>query len=277
MEQQKRAVLIVSFGTTYNETREKTLDAAVADFEKAFPGYDVFSVYTSRFVKYILKKRDDHFVYNLEEIFKHLKENNYSEVVVQSFHIMNAFESRLVAAKVEEQVENFEKITFGTALFSDRDDYEKVIDAIVPTLPERAADTAVVMMGHGTDHPSQATYLMFEHLMHNKGHDNVLIGTIESYPFIEDILVTLKKRQAKKVYLMPLLIVAGDHTLNDLAGDEDDSWKEILKAEGYEVEVFRHSIGELPAIRNIFVEHALLARDGRTFMMSEGKKYRPAH
>ncbi len=277
MEQKKRAVLIVSFGTTYNETRKKTLDVAVADFEKAFPGYDVFSVYTSRFVKYILKKRDDHFVYNLEEIFDYLKENDYSEVVVQSFHIMNAFESRLVAAKVEEQVENFEKITFGTALFSEHKDYDKAIDAIVPTLPARTDDTAIVMMGHGTDHPSQSAYLMFEHLMHNKGHDNVLIGTIESYPLIDDILLTLKKRQVKKVYLMPLLIVAGDHTLNDLSGDDDDSWKQILKAEGYEVEVYKHSIGELPAIREIFVEHALQARDGRTFMMSEGKKYRPAH
>ncbi len=277
MENKKKALLLVSFGTTYNETRAKTIDVAVADFRRAFPDYDVFNVFTSRVVKYILKKRDDYFVYNLDEVFAHLKENGYRDVLVQSMHIINGFESRLVARKVADEAANFDSLKFGTALFSEYDDYIKLIEAIAPTFPACDDDSAIVMMGHGTDHPAHATYLMLEHLLHSRGHRHVLIGTIEGYPYIEDVIATLRAKNIKKVTLMPLLIVAGDHALNDLAGAEDDSWKNILLAQNYQVEIVNHGIGELPAIRNIFIEHAKLARDGKTFMMSEGKKYRPAH
>ncbi len=277
MENNKKALLLVSFGTTYNDTRKKTIDVAIADFERAFPDYDVFNVFTSRVVKYILKKRDDYFVYNLDEVFKHLKENGYSEVLVQSMHIINGFESRLVAQKVADKAADFESVKFGTALFSQYDDYIKLIEAIEPTFPTCDDDAAIVMMGHGTDHPSHAAYMMLEKLLHKREHRHVLIGTIEGYPYIEDVIETLEEKQIKKVILMPLLIVAGDHALNDLAGDEDDSWKQILLAKDYQVDIINNSIGELSAVRNIFIEHAKLARDGKTFMMSEGKKYRPAH
>ncbi len=275
MKKTKKALLIVSFGTSYNDTRQKTLDAAVADFERAFPDYDVFNVFTSRVVKYILKKRDDYFVYNLDEVFKHLKENGYRDVLVQSMHIMNAFESRLVAQRIADERPNFDSVVFGTALFTTHDDYIKLIEAIEPTFPECDDDAAIVMMGHGTDHPAHATYMMLEHLLHARGHERVLIGTIEGYPHIEDVMVTLQKRRVKKVILMPLLIVAGDHALNDLSGDEEDSWKQILLAAGYRVEIVNNSIGELPAIRQIFVDHAKRALTSKSFMDFEGKKYRP--
>ncbi len=277
METKKRALLLVCFGTSYKETRKKSILSAVEDFAKAFPDYDVFEVFTSRIVKYILKKRDDSFVYNLDEAFAYLKENGYTDVLVQSYHIMNAYESRLVAHKVEEQLENFDSVRFGTALFTEFEDYTKTMDALVPTFPSCGDDTAIVLMGHGTDHPAHATYMMFERLLHAKGYHHVLIGTIEGYPYIEDILVTLKQKNIKKTILMPLLIVAGDHALNDLAGDEEDSWKNILTDAGYQVEIINHSIGELPAIRQIFIDHANKTVSGKTFMDSEGKKYRPAH
>ncbi len=277
METKKQALLLVCFGTSYNETRKKSIDVAEEDFKKAFPDRDVFMVFTSRIVKYKLQKRDNYFVFNLDEAFDYLKEKGYTDVLVQSYYIMNAYESRLVAEKVEEQVDNFESIRFGTALFTEYEDYVKTIEAMAPTFPPCDDDTAIILMGHGTDHPAHATYMMFEHLLHAKGYPHVLIGTIEGYPFIEDILETLKQRGFKKTILMPLLIVAGDHALNDLAGDEEDSWKNILLDAGYEVEINNHSIGELPAIRQIFIEHAKKTLNGKTFMDSEGKKYRPAH
>ncbi len=277
MVTKKRALLLVCFGTSYKETRKKSIDVAEEDFKKAFPDYDVFMVFTSRIVKYLLKKREDYFVFNLDEAFQHLTENGYTDVLVQSYHIMNAYESRLVAHKVEEQLDNFNSIRFGTALFTEFDDYVKTLEAMAPTFPACDDETAIVLMGHGTDHPAHATYMMFEHLLHAKGYRNVFIGTIEGYPYIEDVMVTLKEKNIKKTILMPLLIVAGDHALNDLAGDEEDSWKNILRDAGYDVEINNHSIGELPAIRQIFIDHANKALDGKTFLDSEGKKYRPAH
>lgn len=268
----KRALLVVSFGTTYQQTREVTLEAAERDFAEAFPDRDVFTVYTSRTVKRILKKRDNIDIFNLEEAFAHLIKCGYQDVLVQSLHIMNGSEFHIIAKKVAQVRNEFSNIYLGPALLTRQEDYAATIEAIKPTFPAATADSAVVLMGHGSHHPSNAAYSMLENMLKRTVDGHIMMATVEGFPAFDDMLLDLKKTDVKHVTLMPFMIVAGDHAINDLASDEEDSWKSQLQAAGYDVTVYLHGIGELAAIRQIFVEHAKDALTARAFKGHGGVK-----
>ena len=124
-------------------------------------------------------------------------------------------------------------------------------------LPAQRADTAVLYMGHGSEHQANSAYALMEYAFHDLGRKDVVIGTVEGYPGFGEALRRLKERpQVRRVELRPLMTVAGDHAKNDLAGDEEDSWRRRLEAEGYETACVLTGLGEYPAVRALFVEHA---------------------
>ncbi len=251
----KKAVLVVSFGTSYAETRAVTLDAIEQDFKAAFPDCDVFSAYTSNIIRRKLKERDNLNIMSPFEALNYLQENNYDHVYVQSLHIINGYEFAKIKIALLRHKDNFKKLRVGNPLLTTHDDYFAVAKALKSKFPELAEDEAVVMMGHGTDHFANACYPALERVFRTMGDRNVYIGTVEGFPEIEHVMQELEHDKVKKVVLIPLMIVSGDHATNDLAGDDEDSWKFILEKAGYEVKLQLNGMGENEEIRQMFIKH----------------------
>lgn len=258
----KQALLVVSFGTSYQDTREKTLDKTQQVFEEKFASYDVYRAFTAQTIIDILEERDNIKVNNVKEALEALKKDNYGTVVIQSLHVMNGAEYDDMMAIVDEYKNDFNEIKVGKALLTTHEDYDNVIESLATNFPERNDNEAIVFMGHGTHHEANAVYAALEYAFDAAGYNNVFVGTVEGFPTLENVMLQLEENQIEKVTLMPLMIVAGDHAENDMGGDEEDSWKTILKQSGYEVEVFMHGMGENEGIREIFMDHAEEAIEG---------------
>lgn len=143
-----------------------------------------------------------------------------------------------------------------TPLLSATEDYLQVIRILAEELgQETAADTALVLMGHGSGHFANSAYAAMDYMFKEQGFPHIFVGTVEAYPDVNTVLKQLAKTGCTKVLLTPLMVVAGDHATNDMAGDEDDSWKTIFQQAGYEVSILLKGLGEYPAIRRMYVEH----------------------
>ncbi len=261
-DKSKRAMLVVSFGTSYADTREVTIEATEKAFVEAYPDYDVRRAFTAQIIIDVLEERDGIEVDNITEALERLKSEKYSEVIIQPTLVMNGAEYEEIMAAVDEYEEAFDKLVVGNALLTSHEDYERVIEAVKPQIGEVAEDEAVIFMGHGTHHYADATYAALDMRFKNGGMDNVYMATVEGYPLLEDVLPQLEAKGIKKITLMPFMLVAGDHANNDMAGDEEDSWKIMLKKEGYAVDTYLHGLGELKEVQELFVEHAEAAMHG---------------
>ncbi len=252
----KKAILLVSFGTSYNDTRAVTLDAAFEDFKAKFSGYDVYRAFTAQIIIDKLKDRDGLEVMNVPEAFEMLKKEGYGTVYVQSLHVMNGAEYHDIIKAAIPYGNAFKDLKFGWAMLTTHEDYAEAAEALATTFPETKEDEAIVLMGHGTHHHANAVYACFEKTFHTMGYNNVFVGTVEGFPTFDDVVAELEKNNIKKVTLMPMMMVAGDHASNDMAGDEEDSWKVMLKQKGFEVDIYLHGMGEIPGIRELFIKHA---------------------
>lgn len=252
----KKAMLVVSFGTSYADTRAITIDATVNAFKEKFADYDTYSAFTSQTIIDILKERDQIVVMNVKEAMDKLKTEKYGKVIIQPLHVMNGAEYDELQAIVEPYKADIKDIVIGKGLLSTHEDYVGVVEALKPQLPQLTANEAVVFMGHGTHHHANAVYGALEYAFHDAGYKNVFVGTVEGYPAFEDVVERLKENNITKVTLMPLMVVAGDHAQNDMGGDEKDSWKTMLKSQGYEVDVYLHGLGEVKGIQDIYLKHA---------------------
>ena len=178
-------------------------------------------------------------------------------MVVQPTHVMNGEEYHKLLAQAEPYRARFAHMAFGRPLLTAAEDYAALGRALMEALPAQRADTAVLYMGHGSEHQANSAYALMEYAFHDLGRKDVVIGTVEGYPGFGEALRRLKERpQVRRVELRPLMTVAGDHAKNDLAGDEEDSWRRRLEAEGYETACVLTGLGEYPAVRALFVEHA---------------------
>lgn len=254
----KKAILVVSFGTSYEDTREVTLDAIESKIREEYAEYDVRKAYTSHMILKKLKNRDGIIVDTPEEALEKLKNEGFEEVIVQPLHVIPGEEydyiKNVVAHKFKRE---FKKISVGRPLLFFKgeeddtpDDYTALVNAIKEELVKHAA---VILMGHGSMHPSNAAYACFESVMRDEELENVYMGTVEGYPTIDRAIKQLNKKNIKEVTLMPFMIVAGDHAKNDMASDEEDSWKTILENEGFKVNIYLHGLGENHKVRDIYV------------------------
>lgn len=254
--QDKKAVLVVSFGTSYNESREKTIGAVEKKIAEAYPDYEQRRAFTSQTIIDKIAKRDNEQIDNVAQAMQKLVDEKFNEVVVQPTHVMNGEEYDEMRAAIAPFEDKIASIKYGKPLLTSSDDYEKTINAIVAETPQISdSTTAVVFMGHGTAHYANATYSALAYRFKAMGYNNVVVGTVEGYPDFDRVKTELSELKPSKVVLIPLMIVAGDHATNDMAGDEDDSWKTQLKKEGYEVECVLKGLGEYTGIQDMFVEH----------------------
>ena len=252
----KKAILVVSFGTSYHETRKKTIEVCENKIKESFKDYDFYRAFTSGMIINKLKKRDNMFIDNPSEALEKLYNAGYKEVVVQSLHIICGDEYNKLKDMVAQYEDKFDKISIGRPLLTYIDDYRETVEAVKKDLDKMDIDEAVVFMGHGTEHESHSSYPAIEYMFRDYGI-NAFVGTVEGYPELEQVIKKLKNRNIKTVDLLPFMLVAGDHAINDMASDEEDSWKSILEKEGFKVNIHLQGLGEYPAIQDKFVNHAL--------------------
>lgn len=255
MTDRKKAILAVSFGTSHEDTRKKTIDVIEAQIRERFPQREVRRAFTSGMILRVLKERDNLHIDNVKEAMERLAADGFEEVFVQPTHIMNGDEYDKMVRQAEAEQCRFRKVQFGAPLLTASADYEKVCHGIMKRFSDLKPEEALVLMGHGTGHFADAAYAALDYRFKALGYKNVFVATVEGYPELDDILPMVREYDPKKVILLPFMIVAGDHAKNDMAGDEDDSWKNIFVQEGYEVECVLEGIGEFPEIREIFMEH----------------------
>ena len=263
----KDAILIMSFGTTYKETRAKTIDATVNAIEKANPGVKVVTSFTSHIIIDRIKKKEGKVYPTPEEGLAQLKKEGYTRVALVSLDIIPGIEYAYKRGVYENAKKDFKSVSLGTSLLywqgqeEQRDDVEDFIKALSADLKTTAKDEAVLLMAHGTPQPSNAYYSVIQAKLNEMGYDNVYVYTVEGWPNLETVMPKLKAKGIKKVKLQPIMMVAGDHATNDMAGDEPDSHKNILKKAGYSVSVNLKGLGENQNIRNMYVSRAKEAID----------------
>jgi sirohydrochlorin cobaltochelatase len=250
----KPVVLVVSVGTSVNDSREKTIGGIEKAIAAAYPDYEVRRAFTSQTIIDRVFKRDGITIDNVEEAMNRLEKDGVRDIIVQPTHIMEGFAYDDVMAEVQPFERNFASVTYGKPLLYHDDDYNQLIDLITAGT-QHYTDAAIVFMGHGTEHPANATYAKLDAALHARGFANYHIGTVESTPSLDDVIAAFEQIGAENVVLQPLMIVAGDHANNDMAGDDDDSWKTILTSKGYKVTTVLKGLGEDAGIQQMFVRH----------------------
>lgn len=255
-------LLVVSFGTSYNDNRRLTIGAIEAAMEQAFPDYSVRRGFTSQIIIDHVLRRDGEKIDNVTEALDRAVANNVKHLVVQPTHLMNGLEYNDLVNELAQYADAFDYLAIGEPLLTSDEDFQIVAKAIVEnTADYDDGETAICFMGHGTEAASNAVYPKMQTVLGDLGYNNYFIGTVEAAPTVEDVLELVKAGDYQRVVLVPLMIVAGDHANNDMAGDEEDSWKSIFEAEGYEVSCIVSGLGELEAIQNLLVAHAQAAMD----------------
>lgn len=255
MSSNKKAILVVSFGTSYPETRKKTIEATENKISKAYPDYDIKRAFTSKMVIKKIGLQESIEINTPQRALDDLIAQEYTDVIIQSLHIINGYEYHDLAKLYQHYKSRFSSLKLGSVLLNSSSDYIQLVEIIMKNTPWLKHDEALVLMGHGTHHSANSAYPALNYVFLQKGYEHVFVGTVEGYPELPEIIDFLSKKSFKKVHLMPLMLVAGDHAINDMAGDEDDSWKSVLEEAGFEVEIHLHGLGELPEVQDIFISH----------------------
>lgn len=258
----KDAILVMTFGTTYTDTRAKTIDAVEAAISKAHPDVPVFEAYTSHIIIDRVKANEGIQKLTPEEAFAKLKAEGYTRVAVVSLDVIPGMEYSYDSIVTKMEKDNFKKISLATPLMyyqgteGEPDQVVEFLQALSVQFPKMGKHDATMIMAHGTPHPGNAYYSVIQDRLHELGMNNVFVYSVEGRPNLEDVIPKLKKGGYDHVTLMPIMMVAGDHANNDMAGDEEDSHKSILQKEGFKVDTYIHGLGENEQIRNIYVERA---------------------
>lgn len=255
----KKALLVVSFGTSYPKSRELSLDKTANVIAEANPEYDMFISYTSQIIIDVYKDRDNINIFNVDEAIKEIYKSGYGEVLVVPTLVINGEEYDEMMEYIRPFKDKFARLIISKPLLSDAVDYDKVTDVLIQELQVVDDNTAIIYMGHGTPHFANSAYPMLDYVFKHKGLENIYVGTVEGVPSFDNVVNDLKGKGYKNILLLPLMMVAGDHAFNDMAGDEADSWNIMLQSMGYNVSSYLHGIGELNSIQQMFVEHSKLA------------------
>ncbi|MBR2087236.1 MAG: sirohydrochlorin cobaltochelatase [Oscillospiraceae bacterium] len=253
-------LLVLSFGTSFNDSRRLTIGAIEDELEKEIPDYSVRRGFTANIIIDHVNRRDGILIDDVDAALDRAIANGVKNLVVQPTHLMNGLEYNDLVEQVGNKADAFESVSFGEPLLTSDDDFKRVETAITDWTKDYDDDeTAIVFMGHGTEADSNAVYQKMQDLLAKDGFANYYIGTVESSPSLDDVLAAVQKGEYKRVVLEPLMVVAGDHANNDMASDEDDSWKTAFTNAGYEVECVLRGLGENEEIRKLYVEHAKAA------------------
>ncbi|MGM0395840.1 MAG: sirohydrochlorin cobaltochelatase [Bacillota bacterium] len=261
MGSKKKAILLASVGTANINAIEKTLEGIRRTVTDKFPDYDVVQAFTSPHILKALREKQGIIIDSPEQAIHRLYKEGYEEVLIQSLHIIPGEEFHQLVRTISgyRRRNLFKKIELGRGLLHFMgdgnkvpDDYSLAVDAISGGIPEKET---IILVGHGTTHPSNASYACLASKFLRKGINNVYLGTLKSYPSIGDVIYDLKSDKVSEVTLIPLMIVSGNHCLKDIASNDNHSWKSIFLEEGFSVNLKLEGLGDNPKIKEIFINH----------------------
>lgn len=253
----KTAILVVSFGTSHPETCERNIGAIEKDLEAAFPGWELRRAFTSGMIIKKLHSRDNVRIDTVTEALDSLVREGFGAVLLQPTHILNGEEFDNLVSDAAGFADKL-SLRIGAPLLTAAADYRRLAAALAQIFPAEP-DAALCLMGHGSVHFSDAAYAALDYHFKDMGRDDVFVGTVEGFPDLETLLRHVADHGAKRVTLAPLMVVAGDHAVNDMASDGENSWKTAFEAAGYAVTCVLKGLGEYQNIRGIYVEHAKAA------------------
>ena len=277
-------LLVVSFGTSFNDSRVEDIKGIEDKLAEAFPDWSVRRAFTAQIIINHVQARDDEAIDNMQQALDRAVANGVKNLVVQPTHLMHGAEYDEMVEAIDEYKDKFESVAIAEPMLGEvgadatviNDDKAAVAKAVTDAAAasagydsmEAAAEdgTAFVFMGHGTSHTANVTYNQMQTQMENLGFTNAFIGTVEGKPedtACDAVIDKVKDAGFKKVILRPLMVVAGDHANNDMAGDDDDSWKSMFEASGEfdEVDCQIEGLGRIEAVEDLYVEHTQAAID----------------
>lgn len=275
-------LLVVSFGTSFNDSRVADISGVEKKLQEAYPDWSVRRAFTAQIIINHVQARDDEKIDNMEQALERAVSNGVKNLVVQPTHLMHGAEYDELVDVVNNYKDKFETVTVAEPLLGEvgsdatavNDDKKNVAEAITAEAVKTAGydsldaakedGTAFVFMGHGTSHSAKVSYSQMATQMSELGYENVFIGTVEGEPeetACENVINNVKEAGYKKVVLRPLMVVAGDHANNDMAGDDEDSWKSQFEASGAfdKIDTQIAGLGEIDAIQQIYVDHTKAA------------------
>ena len=277
-------LLVVSFGTSFNDSRAEDIKGIEDKLAEAYPDWSVRRAFTAQIIINHVEARDDEAIDNMQQALDRAVDNGVKNLVVQPTHLMHGAEYDEMVDAVNEYKDKFESVAIAEPMLGEvgddatviNDDKKAVAQAITDAACQEAgfddmqaaadAGTAFVFMGHGTSHTANVTYDQMQTQMNNLGFTNAFIGTVEGEPedtACEEVIAKVKDAGFKNVILRPLMVVAGDHANNDMAGDDDDSWKSQFEASGAfdSVDCQIEGLGRIEAVEDLYVEHTKAAID----------------
>ena len=277
-------ILVVSFGTSFNNSRAADIKGIEDAIQAAYPDWSVRRAFTAQIIINHVQARDGEKIDNMEQALERAVANGVKNLVVQPTHLMHGAEYDEMMEMVDSYRDKFESVAIAEPLLGEvgsdatviNADKEAVAKAITAeavktagfdSLDAAAEDgTAFVFMGHGTSHTAKVSYTQMQSQMNALGYKNVFIGTVEGEPeetACENVIEAVKAAGYTKVVLRPLMVVAGDHANNDMAGDDEDSWKSQFEASGEfdSVDCQIAGLGEVADIQQLYVAHTKAAVD----------------
>ena len=272
-------ILVVSFGTSFNDSRVADIKGIEDALQEAYPDWSVRRAFTAQIIINHIQARDEECIDNMDQALERAVSNGVKNLVVQPTHLMHGAEYDELMESVEAYQDQFESVKVAEPLLGEVGEDATVInadkEAVAEAITSEAVETAgydsldaakedgaaFVFLGHGTSHTAKVSYSQMHTQMNDLGYDNVFIGTVEGEPeetACEAVIDAVAQAGYKKVILRPLMVVAGDHANNDMAGDDDDSWKSMFNASGEfdSVDTQIAGLGEIEAIQNLYVAHA---------------------
>ena len=258
----KDAILVMTFGTTFADTRAKTIDAVEAAIQKAHPDIPVFEAYTSHIIIDRVKAKEGIQKMTPEEAFSKLKAEGYTRVAVVSLDVIPGMEYSYDSIITKMQMSKFKELSLATPLMyfqgteGEPDQVVDFLNAVKSQFPVMGKEDATLIMAHGTPHPGNAYYSVIQDRIEKLGMNNVFVYSVEGRPNLDDVIPKLKAKGFKNVTLMPIMMVAGDHANNDMAGDDPDSHKSILTKAGFKVNTYIHGLGEYENVRALYIQRA---------------------
>ena len=275
-------LLVVSFGTSFNDSRVADIKGIEDALQAAYPDWSVRRAFTAQIIINHIQARDGEKIDNMTQALDRAVANGVKNLVVQPTHLMHGAEYDEMCEAIEAYKDQFESVSIAEPMLGEvgsdatviNADKEAVAKAITATAVSEAgfesleaakdAGTAFVFMGHGTAHVAKVTYSQMQTQMQNLGYENVFIGTVEGEPeetACEAVIEAVKAAGYTNVILRPLMVVAGDHANNDMAGSEEDSWKTMFEAAGFTVDCQIHGLGEIADVQALYVAHTKAAID----------------
>ena len=253
---EKKALLVVSFGTSVPETRKKTIEALEADLSAAFPDRTFYRAWTSGVIRKKLLRLENMTIDSMDEALDRMAADGVTDLLVQPTHMLIGEEYMKIVNAVRANAGRFRRVAMGTPLLSAPEDLRALADAMKAAFPDRKEDQMLVWMGHGSEQMKDNVYIRLNELFAAEGLDNMIVGTVEYDPGFESVLDRVRARKPRQVLLAPLMVVAGDHALNDMSGDEPDSWKSRVAGTGAEPLCILKGLGEYAQVRAMYVDHA---------------------